>query len=171
MTEPSIVHQAEWEGRRVTVAWIPAPFTPPRELTTQAYGLCFTEHRQIVLVLGPDELWTMPGGTPEPGEAIESTLEREIWEEACARVVRWEYIGCQRVDDPDAPRGPTTYYQSRFWARVEVYPWKPQFETIERTLVPIDRFLSTLFWGDSPIAKAILAAGLAMENRRSSACV
>jgi hypothetical protein len=56
MSEASIVHQAEWEGRSVSVTWLPAPFMPPRELTTQAYGICFTEHRQIALVMGPDAL-------------------------------------------------------------------------------------------------------------------
>jgi ADP-ribose pyrophosphatase YjhB (NUDIX family) len=171
MIEPLVVEETAWEGRPVMVSWLPAPFVPPRELTTQAYGVCFTEHRQIVLVLGPDRLWTLPGGTPENDETIEDAFTREVWEEACARVVRYEYMGCQRVDDPTAPSGPTTYYQMRFWARVEVYPWKPQFETTERRLVATDQFLDTLFWGHSPIARQILGDAIRAENRNSSACV
>jgi 8-oxo-dGTP pyrophosphatase MutT (NUDIX family) len=166
-----IVHEATWEGRQLTVQWMPASFVPPRELTTQAYGICFTEHRKIVLVLEPGGLWNLPGGTTETGESLEEALAREVWEEACARVVRSRYIGCQRVEDPHAPAGPRLYYQARFWARVEVYPFKPQFETTERRLVEPADFLQTLFWGSSPIAKLILDQGLAIEGGQGSGCI
>jgi hypothetical protein len=55
-------------------------------------------------------------------------------EEGCARVTESRYIGCQRVDDPDHPTGPWRYYQSRFWARVELLPWDPRHEIDERRL-------------------------------------
>lgn len=47
-------------------------------------------------------------------------MVREVWEEACARILQCEYIGCQRVDDPQNPEGRTMYYQTRFWAAVEL---------------------------------------------------
>jgi 8-oxo-dGTP pyrophosphatase MutT (NUDIX family) len=169
MSELSI-QESTWEGRRLTVRWMPQSFVPPRELTTQVYGICFTEHRRIVLVTAGDGRWNLPGGHPEEGETLEEALEREVWEEACARVVRSQYIGCQQVEDSDASEGPKIYYQARFWARVEVYPFKPQFETTERKLVATEEFLDSLFWGDVPIAQTILDCGIQIENKNGSGC-
>ena len=171
MSEALIVQVSTWEGRCLTARWMPPAFVPPRELTTQAYGVCFTEHRKIVLVTTGDGRWNLPGGHPEEGETLEAALEREVWEEARARVVRAQYIGCQQIEDPDAAAGPKLYYQARFWARVEVYPFKALFETTDRKLVEPSEFLESLFWGAVPIAKVVLDCGLAVENRRGSACV
>jgi len=170
MSESLIVQEATWEGRRLVVRWMPPAFVPPRELTTQAYGVCFTEHRKIVLVTSGAGRWNLPGGHPEQGETLEAALEREVWQEARARVVRSQYIGCQQIDDPDAEAGPKLYYQARFWARVEVYPFKALFETTDRRLIDPDELLDTLFWGDLPIAKVLFDCGLAVENQRGSAC-
>ncbi len=155
----------------MTASWLPASFVPPRDLTTQASGICFTEHRKIVLVTGDGQRWDLPGGQPEQGESLEDALAREVWEQARARVVRSRYIGCQRIDDPGHPDGPRTYYQARFWARVEVYPFRAQFETVERRLIDTNDFLSTLFWAESPIAPIILERGIAVENRNGGACL
>jgi 8-oxo-dGTP pyrophosphatase MutT (NUDIX family) len=171
MSDISIVQESTWDGRRLTVRWLPSSFEPPRDLTMQAYGICFTEHRKILLVTIGDGRWNLPGGSPEPGETVEQALAREVWEEACARVVRSRYIGCQQVEDPDSPDGPKLYYQVRFWARVEVYPFKPLFETTDRKLVEPSEFLDTLFWGQVPIAKMILDRGIQVENRNGSACL
>lgn len=171
MSESSIVQESIWEGRRLIVRWMPPAFVPPRELTTQVYGVCFTEHRKIVLVTTGDGRWNLPGGRPEQGESLEAALEREVWEEARARVVRSTYIGCQQVEDPDAAEGPRLYYQARYWARVEVYPFKALFETTDRQLVEPGEFLGQLFWGDVPIARTVFDCGLAVENQRGSACI
>jgi hypothetical protein len=87
-------------------------------------------------------------------------------EEGCARVVESRYIGCQRVDDPDHPTGPWRFYQTRFWARVELLRWDPQHEIDERRLVRPDDFLRTLSWGAAPSAALILAAGRKVEAER-----
>ena len=170
MSESLIVQESTWAGRRLTMRWMPPAFVPPRELTTQVYGVCFTENRKIVLVTTGDGRWNLPGGHPEEGETLEAALEREVWEEARARVVRSQYIGCQQIEDPDALEGPTLYYQARFWARVEIYPFKALYETTERRLVDPSELLDKLFWCDLPIAKAMLDCGLAVENQRGSAC-
>jgi ADP-ribose pyrophosphatase YjhB (NUDIX family) len=171
MSETPIMPNIEWNRRQVTISWMPAPFMPPPELTTQVYGFCFTEHRKVVLVSNGEERWNLPGGTPAPGETLEQALAREVWEKACGRVVRSGYIGCQRIDDPDAPDGQATYYQAHFWTRVEAYPFKPQFEAIERKLVDLGAFLATLSWGTDPSAKSILDRALQVENRNGSGCI
>src|SRR5262245_524778 len=171
MSESSIVQESTWEGRRLSVRWMPPTFVPPRALTTQVYGVCFTEHRKIVLVTTGDGRWNLPGGQPEEGETLEAALEREIWEEARAGLVRSQYIGCQEIEDPDAVAGPNLYYQMRFWARVELYPFKALFETTDRKLVDSGEFLDNLFWGDVPIARMVLDCALTVENQRGSGCL
>jgi ADP-ribose pyrophosphatase YjhB (NUDIX family) len=83
-----------------------------------------------------------PGATVERGETLEQTLARELWEEACARVMVRRYIGCQRVDELDEQG--TSYYQTRFWARVELEPFTGEHEMTARRLVWPEEFTSAL---------------------------
>jgi len=53
----------------------------------------------------------------------------------------------------------------RFWARVELKRFRPQFERTQRTLVSPSAFLATLNWGTTQIARAMLDAALAEEAR------
>ncbi len=161
-----LVEPAEWDARLVTVTWLETPFVPPRHETAQAYGVCFTRDNQVVLVAGAENLWNLPGGQPESQETLEEALIREVWEEACARVVECEYIGCQRVDDPEAPQGPMSYYQARFWALVELEVFQPQHERTQRCVVPPSEFLSTLYWGHTAIAKRIWELAWSVQQRR-----
>lgn len=156
-------HTIESNGRRLTVTWLPHLFVPPRALTTQALGLCFTPDREIVLVSADNAFWTLPGGTLEPGETAAEAFAREVAEEACARVLDFVYLGCQCIDDPDSPTGPTRYFQSRFWARVALDPFIPKPEIVARRLVTPEEFLATLTWGQSPIAPILLERALAAE--------
>ena len=131
----------------------PARFTlmapgwmPPREMVTQALGICFTGDGLVVMVTWDGLQWTFPGGTVEDGETVQQALVREVAEEACARVVHCQYLACQHVADPLNPNGGPSYYQTRWWARVHLDPWQPRHEMIGRCLVATDRVLSTLFW-------------------------
>jgi NADH pyrophosphatase NudC (nudix superfamily) len=137
-------------------------------------GICFTGTGMIVLGacdIGGKRFWNLLGGGVEPGETLEDCLVREVMEEGCARVAESRYIGCQRVGDPDHPTGPWRYYQSRFWARVELLPWDPQHEIDERCLVRREDLLRTLSWGSAPSAAFILAEGLKAEAERSRGSV
>jgi 8-oxo-dGTP pyrophosphatase MutT (NUDIX family) len=156
----------------VTEVARPARFTlmapgwmPDAVLVTQALGLCFTADGMVVMVTWDDERWTFPGGTVEPGETVEQTLVREVAEEACARVLARTYLACQHVADPLNPDGVPTYYQSRWWARVELNPWQPQHEMIGRRLVTTDLVVPTLFWPEKQIAQRLLNQALDADQR------
>jgi ADP-ribose pyrophosphatase YjhB (NUDIX family) len=152
------------EGARFRVSWFDPPSRPPLAETTQALGICFTAGYRIVLVTWNGIDWTLPGGTVEPGETLEQTLAREVREEACARVLACEYLGCQWVEELDGDRAP--YYQTRFWARVELQPFKGEHEMTGRKLVVPADFLSGLSWGRETTATLILERALAVEDRR-----
>jgi 8-oxo-dGTP pyrophosphatase MutT (NUDIX family) len=137
-----------------------AGWLPPTRLVTQALGLCFTADGLVVLVTWDGRQWTFPGGTVEDGETVEQALVREVAEEACARVVRCQYLASQHVADPLNPDGVPSYYQSRWWARVELDPWQPQDEMIARRLVTPDQVLDTLTWQRKEIAHRLLQLAL-----------
>jgi 8-oxo-dGTP diphosphatase len=138
---------------------------PPDGSVTQASGLCFDPGGRVVLVQLDDGFWTLPGGQVEPDETPLDTLLREVAEEACARVVRARYLACQHVWDPQAPEGPTSHYQARFWARVEVGPWRPRHETVARTLVTPAQFTSGLSWTRTRIAARLLDLATSAEDQ------
>jgi len=165
MSEPLVSEAVVVDGRRYRVAWFDPPFVPPLEEATQALGICFTADGRIVLVTWTGGDWTLPGGTIEPGETLEQALAREVGEEACARVLSCRYIGCQRVEELDGDRRP--YYQTRFWARVELDEFVPEHEMVARRLVPPEEFSATLFWGGERTAGLILERGLAIEEELS----
>ena len=154
-------------ARRYRIAWFDPPFRPPLDETTQALGICFTGDNRIVLVTLNGTDWSLPGGSLEPGETLEQTLAREVREEACARVIDSSYIGCQRVEELDGDRLP--YYNTRFWARVELDEFRPEHEMIARRLVTPEQFRATLFWGAQATAGVILERGLAIESRDAAA--
>ena len=160
-----VTESLRWEGRLLKVTWREAPFLPLRELVTQASGMCFTPAGQIVLVSSDGLNWALPGGHPEPGETVEKAFSREVWEEACSKTIHIAYLGAQEVADPESPIPPRFHYQARFWAQVDLGPFKPRFETRLRRLVEPESLVAALNWDTIAIAEAILAATVAVESR------
>lgn len=162
--DPALVPQPVTDvDRPATITLMASGWWPPVDRITQAYGLCFTREGLVVVVRPDFHGWNLPGGTVESGEQPFDTLVREVGEEACARVVRSRYLASQHVWDPVGPEGQRSHYQARFWARVELEPWAPQFEMIERRLVPPGEVAATLFWRDKAIIGRLMELAVAAE--------
>lgn len=159
-----IVETSTCEGRVLSVAWQDSSFCPPRELTTQASGLCFTPDGRIVVVSLDGENWQLPGGHPEPGESIEAAFVREVAEEACATVLHLSYLGVQEVHDPQPFDGLPVYYQARFWARVLLGDFRPAYEVCARNCVLPGELIALLRWRTTRILDTILQSALALET-------
>ncbi|MEU9207772.1 NUDIX hydrolase [Streptomyces sp. NPDC048415] len=160
-----VVPQPVDEVARSAVFTLMAPgWIPPEHRVTQAYGFCFTAAGEVVLVATAAGFWNLPGGQVEPGERPPETLVREVAEEACAQVISSRFLACQHVWDPQAPAGPRSHYQTRWWARVELQPWRPAHETVERRLVLPERVVGALSWRRKEIAAVLLEQALAAEH-------
>jgi 8-oxo-dGTP pyrophosphatase MutT (NUDIX family) len=104
---------------------------------TRARGLCVTDDGLVVVIAGDHASFDIPGGGREPGETIEETLAREVWEEACCRVVDSVFLAALRgvkLDERGAAADDVEHH-ALFWARVEVATFEPMFETRQRRLV------------------------------------
>ena len=124
--DPTVAASPIEEVRPGRFTLMAAGWMPPIHLVTQALGLCFTADGLVVLVTMDGRQWSLPGGTVEDGESVGQALVREVAEEACARVVRCQYLASQHVADPLNPNGRPSYYQSRWWARVDLDPGSPR---------------------------------------------
>lgn len=164
----SIAEEHVWNERRSIVTWHDASFLPPRALITQVSGICFTDDGLVVLVSVNGEDWSLPGGRTEEGETVQETLIREVREEACASVVSLAYLGAQEVRDLGDSEGSMTYYQTRFWARVRLNEFKPEYEIKERKLVPPSEINLSLRWHPSGILEAMMETALANEKRHAA---
>lgn len=164
----TIVEKVTVSGEDYVVTWLPPPYQPPRELVSQASGICFTNDREIVLVSGDGQGWVLPGGHPEPNETLAEAFIREVQEEACATVINYSYVGCQKVEIRDAVNAMRFHYQTRFWAKIALLEFDPKFEIRERKLVSQSDFISTLSWQTTKCAQVLLEAGLKRENRSQS---
>ncbi len=161
----SITEKINWEGRPLTVTWHDKTFVPPRELTFQASGLCFTDDGQIVLVTSNRKSWQLIGGHPETNETIENAFIREVNEEACATVVEIAYLGSQEINDPQSPTGLTVYYQSRFYARIRLGEFTSKHEIVERKCIEPSEVKSILNWRTTRILDILLQEALEHEKK------
>jgi len=164
-TDPTLSPVAAEGARPGTFTLMERGWLPPLDQETQSYGLCFTADARVLLVADPGG-WTLPGGTVEPGEALYRTLVREVAEEGCARVLDAEYLASQHVEDPGHPDARTSYYQSRWWARVALDRWEPRFETTARKLVAPEDVARAVSGRDTTVLSRLMEFALEVEFRR-----
>lgn len=144
------------DGRQIRVIWRPPDFVVPSHLVTQASAVCFTVDGKVLLVSKDGENWQLPGGHLEEGETPEEAVVREIEEEACVVVMELGYLGAQEVHDPDDPEGKGVYYQTRFWARVKLKEFRPDFEIVTRKCFAFGEMKSALDWHTTNVLDEIV---------------
>jgi 8-oxo-dGTP diphosphatase len=101
---PALFEPARWEWGGFDAQFSTVP--PPDELVTNVHVVGF-QGDQIVVCRARTREWFLPGGTREVGEGIETCVDRELREEAGARLagpLRW--IGAHYVvsDRPEPYR-------------------------------------------------------------------
>jgi 8-oxo-dGTP pyrophosphatase MutT (NUDIX family) len=122
-------------GQDWLVSWHP-PDDPPLGRPHGAAGICVADGDRLVLISGDGVHWGFPAGRPEPGERIEETLRRELWEEACVRVVSARMLGFARSECVEGHELGLVLVRSYWRAEVDVLPWEPRFEIVHRWIVP-----------------------------------
>jgi len=105
-----------------TLTWI-ATDSPERfKPITQVYGIVFNDKGEILICRSSETAkWQIPGGSPEKGESLEKTLERELLEEVDVKVNNIKLLGFQRVDQKDNPfkHVGDRYYQARMYCELD----------------------------------------------------
>jgi ADP-ribose pyrophosphatase YjhB (NUDIX family) len=129
----------DWLG-----TWHPPTWPIPPGKNHGANAVCLTRDGQVVLVSNGGAAWGLPGGRPEADESWRQTLERELLEEACARVVDAKLLGCARGVCVRGHEAGLVLVRSAWLALVEVDEWAPRYEMTHRRLLSPSDALSEL---------------------------
>jgi 8-oxo-dGTP pyrophosphatase MutT (NUDIX family) len=154
---PEHDYQLDVRGRRYRLVWVGLDEVP----IDRVRALAFSADGRILLVSGVFG-FQFPGGGLEANEGPADALERELWEEARARVIHRERLGAYRIEGPEE----LLEFHDYYWCRVHLEDqWDATEEISERVLVDPDQFVDTLGWGESDLkVNMLLSRALAAER-------
>ncbi len=130
-------------GEHWLVSSHPSPH-PPDGTPHGSTAIALTASNDLVLVSQDGEIWDLPGGRPEPGEEPRATLDREMLEEACARVEDATLLGFMRGACIQGPEEGLIIVRSFWRASVSLLKWQPRYEMKHRCLVRPDEGLTRI---------------------------
>lgn len=129
----------EWAG-----VWYPPDAGAPPGKRHGATGVCLT-HDGKVVVVSDGGGWGLPGGRPEDDEDWYETLVREVSEEACATILDARLLAYARGTCLRGHEQGLVLVRSIWIATVQLEPWAPAFEIVERAILnpvaALDRLL------------------------------
>lgn len=128
-----------------------------KKLVTASCAFVFDDKNQI-LAIENHRGWDIPGGRVEPGEAPESTVVREIMEEASVVVEKPQLVYLQEFPD----RGWNIAYYRCYV--VEVQPFNTEFETTKREFMPVDVFLERYGGEDVEETRVLIEKALMLND-------
>ena len=118
---------------------------------TQSYAICFRDDGKIIIGKKPVgfDHWLIAGGTREKGEDCIKTLKREADEELSLEIIKYKFIGAQKVEYLNIKKKP--HYQLRYVAIVKEKKLKPDPDCgmmWEKKIIKPKDFLKYLKWGN-----------------------
>ena len=90
---PHLFQETTWPGGPLQVAFELYPHQPPPDHLIANVNLVPYRGDRWLILQHADGSWDLPGGTRQPGESYLTTLEREMVEEAGARLGAFELFG------------------------------------------------------------------------------
>ena len=92
MATVSVQRNLPWLPAGATLSILSPDIPCPDALTPSVFAVCFCDD-QILLVRHNRRGWDIPGGHRETGEPFETTLHREVGENALLRIAHHRVIG------------------------------------------------------------------------------
>ena len=158
-------------GQDWLCTWHPAASPRPAGKNHGSSGVCFTPEGQVILVTQNGSAWGLPEGRPEGDEDWRQTLDREVLEEACARVQTATLLGvtsglCTRGHEEGL-----ILIRSVWHAVVVLDDWDPKFEMVQRRLVSPAEALAEMALSGYPAAiyRRIFAEALLLATQGNRA--
>ena len=121
----------DWVG-----VWHPPTLPAPTGTRWGSAAICFTPDREVVVVSSNGKDWEIPSGKPEGDEDWRATLDREMLEEACARVEEATLLGFMTGEIVRGSEKGLRLVRAHWRAVVSVEKWEPHHEISHRLLVP-----------------------------------
>jgi len=131
-------------GQDWIASWYPPIFPPPNGTPHGSAAVCLTTEGNVILVSEDGQSWNLPSGRPEKGEDWRTTLEREVLEEACARVEEATLLGFSKGICVKGREEGLVLVRSLWRAVVSLGKWEPHHEMSHRLLVPSNTALERI---------------------------
>lgn len=106
---PVLHHPDRWEWAQLTMRF--SSQIPDDELVVSTHVIAFVDGEVLLCQDADSGIWLLPGGTREAGESVETSLDRELMEEAGARLLGpfhrlGAHVGTSEADGPYRPHLP-----------------------------------------------------------------